>query len=56
MKGDTLATRKDRAMRDLLRRALAEHNGNRTHTARTLAIERTYLLKMINRYGLKGSC
>ena len=31
---------------------LAEHGGNRTHTARTLGLQRTYLLRLIRELGL----
>ncbi len=55
VKPQTLADRKDVAMRDVIQRALVEHRGNRTKTARTLGIERYYLLKLIKRYGLKGA-
>lgn len=54
MKGDTFAEKKELAMREVIRRSLDEHQGNRTHTARALGVERTYLLKLINKYGLKG--
>jgi DNA-binding NtrC family response regulator len=55
VKAQTLADRKDLAMRDVIRVALAEHKGNRARTARALGIERYYLLKLIKRYGLKGA-
>lgn len=32
---------------------LAAHGGNRTRTAKTLGIERTYLLKLIRDFELK---
>jgi DNA-binding NtrC family response regulator len=39
--------------REFLLQTLAAHNGNRTRTARTLGLERTYLLKMIRDLQLK---
>jgi DNA-binding NtrC family response regulator len=54
VKPQTLADRKDLAMRDVIRAALSEHKGNKTRTARTLGIERYYLLRLIKKYGLKG--
>jgi DNA-binding NtrC family response regulator len=56
VKAQTLADRKDLALRDVIRAALTEHKGNRTRTARTLGIERYYLLRLIKKYGLKGEC
>ena len=37
--------------RDLLRRTLAEHGGNRTQAARALGLARTYLCKLLRRHG-----
>lgn len=42
-------------MRDVIRDALAEHKGNKSRTARTLGIERYYLLRLIKKYGLNGT-
>ena len=36
--------------RDLIIQALRAHDGNRTRTARTLGIQRTYLLRLIREY------
>ena len=41
-----------RFKREFLEEALAAHNGNRTHTARTLGLQRTYLLRLIREFGL----
>ena len=43
----------DDARRDILARALAEHGGNRSHTAAALGIQRTYLLRLIRALRLK---
>lgn len=32
---------------ELLRHALCAHGGNRTHAARTLGLQRTYLLRLL---------
>jgi hypothetical protein len=40
--------------RDLIARTLAEHNGNRTHAARTLGLQRTYLLRLIRDLGISS--
>src|SRR5436309_3083892 len=41
-----------RFKREFLEEALAAHNGNRTHTARTLGLQRTYLLRLLREFGL----
>lgn len=38
--------------RDLLTRALIAHGGNRTHAAKTLGLQRTYLLRLIRQLAL----
>lgn len=35
-----------------LARALQAHNGNRTHTARALGLQRTYLTRLLREFGL----
>lgn len=42
-----------RFKRTLLVHALAAHGGNRTRTARTLGLQRTYLLRLIREFGLE---
>jgi DNA-binding NtrC family response regulator len=37
-----------RFKRALVEQALARNNGNRTHAARTLGLQRTYLLRLIH--------
>ncbi len=39
--------------REYIVRMLAAHGGNRTRTAKTLGLERTYLLKLIRDFQLK---
>jgi DNA-binding NtrC family response regulator len=41
-----------RFKREFLQEALAAHNGNRTRTARTIGLQRTYLLSLIREFGL----
>jgi DNA-binding NtrC family response regulator len=42
----------DAFKRALLAKALMAHGGNRTRAARTLGLQRTYLLRLIREYGL----
>jgi DNA-binding NtrC family response regulator len=37
----------------ILREALRKHHGNRTHTARSLGLQRTYLTRLIKALGVK---
>ena len=37
---------------EFLEEALAAHNGNRTRTARTIGLQRTYLLRLLRVFGL----
>ena len=37
----------------VIRHYLAAHGGNRSHTARALGIERTYLLRIMRQHGIK---
>ena len=37
----------DNFKRELLRTALESHRGNRTHAARALGLQRTYLLRLM---------
>jgi len=39
----------------LLEVTLAEHDGNRTHAARALGLERTHLLRLIQKFKVKCS-
>lgn len=55
-RGKTWADRKDLALGRVVRDVLKRHGGNRTRAARTLAIDRTHLQRLIERYGLKGEC
>lgn len=41
--------------RQLLVTALQNHGGNRTHAARTLGLQRTYLLRLIRDLGVTTS-
>ena len=38
--------------RQLLTRALEAHGGNRTHAAKALGLQRTYLLRLIREFSL----
>ncbi len=38
--------------RELLTRALLTHGGNRTHAAKALGLQRTYLLRLIREFSL----
>jgi DNA-binding NtrC family response regulator len=42
----------DTFRRDLLRRTLERANGNRTHAARLLGLQRTYFLRLIREFNL----
>lgn len=37
----------------LIRRTLEEHRGNRTHAARALGLQRTYLLRLMREYHVR---
>ncbi len=37
----------DKFKKELIRRVLEEHHGNRTHAARALGLQRTYLLRLM---------
>jgi DNA-binding NtrC family response regulator len=37
----------------ILREALRRHRGNRTHTARALGLQRTYLIRLLKTLGLE---
>jgi DNA-binding NtrC family response regulator len=39
--------------RELLRVSLEAHGGNRTHAARALGLQRTYLLRLVREYGVR---
>lgn len=39
--------------RELITRTLIAHGGNRTHAAKTLGLQRTYLLRLIRELGLR---
>lgn len=39
--------------RDFLQHMLAAHGGNRTRTARTVGLQRTYLLRLLRDFGLR---
>jgi len=38
--------------KELLERALSAHRGNRTHAARALGLQRTYLIRLMKEYGI----
>lgn len=38
--------------RRFLQHALDAHGGNRTYTARTLGLQRSYLIRLLRQYGL----
>jgi DNA-binding NtrC family response regulator len=40
--------------RQLIEAALQNHRGNRTHTARALGVQRTYLLRLIRDHGVNA--
>jgi len=42
--------------RTFLRNMLDAHRGNRSRTARTLGMQRSYLVRLIRHYGLDGPC
>jgi len=46
---------KESAVKTIIAQELRRNGGNRTRTARALGLERTYLLRLIKRYGLKGA-
>ena len=56
MRDSTYSQAKERALREVIQRALAKHAGNRTHAARELGLDRAYLQRLVKKYGLKGSC
>ena len=41
-----------RFKKDFLRRMLAAHGGNRTHTALAIRLQRTYLLRLLREFGM----
>ena len=41
--------------KELLRTTLEAHGGNRTHAARTLGLQRTYLLRLIREFAIRVS-
>ena len=51
--GETLATSLQRIEADLIRRALDEHDGRRTRTARALGVTREGLYKKMRRLGIE---
>lgn len=42
----------DNFKKQFLQTALETHGGNRTHTARTLGLQRTYLLRLIREFAI----
>lgn len=42
----------DRFKKDLIQATLEAHRGNRTHAARTLGLQRTYLLRLMRDFGV----
>ncbi len=44
----------DAAKVKILREALRKHHGNRTHTARALGLQRSYLIRLIRRLGVEA--
>ena len=43
----------DRFKKDLIRATLEAHQGNRTHAARALGLQRTYLLRLIRDFEIR---
>jgi DNA-binding NtrC family response regulator len=43
----------DTARRQILSEALRDHCGNRTHTAKALGLQRSYLLRLIRKLAVK---
>ena len=43
----------ERFKKDLIRAALEAHRGNRTHAARALGLQRTYLLRLIRDFQVR---
>ena len=43
----------DAFKKELLERALRAHGGNRTHAARALGLQRTYLLRLIKEFEIR---
>ena len=41
--------------RHIISGVLQAHHGNRTHAARALGLQRTYLLRLMRQYGLKAA-
>lgn len=41
--------------RELLRQMLAAHDGNRSSTARALGLQRTYLLRLLRQFHMRGT-
>ena len=39
---------------EVLRQALADHDGNQTHAAKTLGLQRSYFARLLKKYGLTG--
>ena len=56
MKRHTWADRKEVVLRRELVRVLEKHHGNRTYAAKELGIAREHVLRLINRFGLRGIC
>ncbi len=46
----------ERFKREFLRDTLAAHGGNRSATARTLGLQRTYLVRLIRDFAVRVAC
>jgi hypothetical protein len=42
----------DQFKKEFLAQMLTAHNGNRTHTAKAIGLQRTYLLRLLRQFGL----
>ena len=56
MIGRTYSEQLERARKEILRRALKRHAGNKTHAAWELRIDRNYMQRLVKKYGLNGGC
>jgi Nif-specific regulatory protein len=52
--GITLKEAEDRFKKEFITANLKHHNGNRSKAAKTMGIQRTYLSRLISKFGLVG--
>jgi len=55
MTGRTYSEQMEAARRRIIRRALERHQGNKTHAAWELRIDRNYIQRLVKKYGLKAA-